>query len=371
MSAVKLARLASQIEQALTRLNAEPAAGVTVAVALADGTILNHAHGIANTTAQQVMTSGALMPTGSIGKSYVAAVVLIMVADGLLELDAPIAPWFANSDWYYRLPNYHTITLRQLLNHSSGLIDHVFDTGTKFLKYLKHKINTNQASLPFCPLDLVQFSLDQEPLFSPGQGFHYSDTGYILIGMIIEQASSLSYFQQLSQRILAPQKLTNTLAFDRCNITGLVQGYPQQSQRLFAMPKQMLVKGNLVIHPSLEWTGGGLVSTTADLVRWAKLLFEAKVIAPHLLNEMLTSIAVPTQAETNELSYGYGLGINISHSKYGNCYHHDGFFPGYKSILTYYPAAKVALAMQVNTDGCNISPWLDEITSLVFNNLNL
>lgn len=371
MSKDALARLTSLIEQALAQLNTEPAAGITVAVALADGTILHYAHGMADTKAQLGMTSRALMPTGSIGKSYVAALVLTMVADGLLELDAPIAPWFANSNWFYRLPNYNLITLRQLLNHSSGLIDHVFDTGTKFLKYLKKKFSTNQATLPICPLDLVQFALDQEPLFSPGQGFHYSDTSYILIGMIIEKASSVSYFQQLKQRILMPHQLNDTLAFDRCNIIGLVQGYTQQSQRLFAMPEQMLVENSLAIHPSLEWTGGGLVSTAIDLVRWAKLLFEAKVIDSHLLNEMLTSIAVPTQAATNEPSYGYGLGINISPSKYGNCYHHDGFFPGYKSVLTYYPTAKIALAMQANTDGCNISPWLDEITTLVFNSLDL
>lgn len=347
------------------------AAGVSVAVALPDGTICDYASGYADLEHKVAMTSSARMPSGSIGKSYVAAVVLSMVDEGILHLDAPIAPWFANAAWFCRLPNYQTITLRQLLNHSSGIIDHVFDTGLALLKFIKRKLRSDQQFKPFEPLDLIQFALDRQPLFAPGQGFHYSDTGYLLIGLIIEQASALSYYQQLSKRILIPLQLSDTLALDRRDISGLVPGQAPKSQRLFGIPQQVVADGKLVFHPSLEWTGGGLVSTSVDLVRWAKALFEHKAISAIAVNDILTSIAKPAQSPDQlDRVYGYGLGINIVPSKFGTCYRHNGFFPGYHSILGYYPDTKIAIAMQINTDAVDIDPYFDAISALIINLLS-
>jgi D-alanyl-D-alanine carboxypeptidase len=355
-----------KLEQSLEAISA----GVTVAVALPDGTIRNYASGYADLEQKVAMTSCARMPSGSIGKSYVAAVVLSMVAEGALQLDAPIAPWFANVAWYCRLPNYQTITLRQLLNHSSGIIDHVFDTGLALLKFIKRKLRSEQRFKPFKPLDLIQFALDREPLFAPGQGFHYSDTGYLLIGMIIEQASSLSYYEQLSKRILTPLLLSDTLAFNRRDIPGLVPGYAAKSQRLFGIPEQVIANGQLIFHPSLEWTGGGLVSTSSDLVRWAKALFEHKAIPAIAVTDILTSVAKLEQSPDQlDRVYGYGLGINIVPSRFGTCYRHNGFFPGYHSILGYYPDSQVAIAMQINTDAVDIDPYFAVISAHIFNAL--
>ncbi|MEH8021153.1 serine hydrolase domain-containing protein [Rheinheimera metallidurans] len=344
--------------------------GVTVSVAMPDGMLASAAAGYADRQLQRPMTISAKMPAGSIGKTFVAAVVLSMVADGILVLDAPIAPWFANTNWFCRLPNYKTITLRHLLNHSSGLIDHVFDTGISFTNFIKQKLVDEMLHQPIAAEELIQFALDRPPLFLAGMGFHYSDTGYVLIGMLIERASSASYYATLSQRLLKPRHLADTLAFDCIDIPRLVQGYAQQSRRLFGIPKRMLEHGQLVLHPSLEWTGGGIVSTTADLVRWAKALFEGSVLTPVLLTQMLTSIARPKPlADDTGCMLGYGLGVNIVKSAFGTCYRHDGFFPGYNSVLAYFPDKKIAIAMQVNTDNVSMEAYFKALITAVFYHL--
>lgn len=365
MSAQIAQILHTQCEHALQSNKRLP--GVTVSVAMADGTLVSAAAGYADRQLNIPMLISAQMPAGSIGKTFVAAVVLSMVADGILVLDAPIAPWFANTDWFCRLANYKTITLRHLLNHSSGLIDHVFDTGVSFANFIKQKLVDKMLQQPIAAEELIQFALDRPPLFLAGMGFHYSDTGYVLIGMVIERASSNSYYATLSQRLLKPLHLADTLAFDCIAIPGLVQGYAQQSQRLFGIPKQVIEHGQLVLHPSLEWTGGGIVSTTADLVRWAKALFEGSVLTPTLLTQMLTSIACskPLHDDTGCM-LGYGLGVNIVKSAFGTCYRHDSFFPGYNSVLAYFPDKKIAIAMQVNTDNVSMEAYFKAIVAAVF-----
>ena len=355
--------LSSLIEQALhtqyqiSQQTKEQLPGVTATVSLPDGSIISHACGFANKESHIRMTCNARMPAGSIGKTFVAAVVLSMVADGVVELDTPISKWFVDADWFCRLPNYNVITLRHLLNHSSGIIDHVYDTGT----------DSDNPAQAIDPHKLLQFALDRKPLFLPGTGFHYSDTGYILIGIIIEKASSHSYYYELSKRILIPLQLTDTVPLHRRDIPGIVQGYARQSRRLFGIPKRVIADNQLVLHPSIEWTGGGIVSTSSDLVRWAKALFEGKAITPHLLNQMLTSIAKPEQPP-NTLGpvLGYGLGINIIKTEFGSCYRHHGFFPGYNSLLAYYPDKKIAIAMQINTDNAKIERNFNAIATEVF-----
>lgn len=94
----------------------------------------------------------------------------------------------------------------------------------------------------------------------------------------------------------------------------------------------------LVFDPSLEWTGGSLVTTSLDLVRWGIALFGGKAIGRHYLNEMLNSVAVPERvADQPGQTYGYGLGVSIVHTRFGIAYRHGGFFPGYNSLLAYYP----------------------------------
>lgn len=345
--------------------------GATVAFGLPDGRIAEYAVGFSDIEKRIAMSPDSRMPSGSTGKMFVAAVTLDMAADGLLDLDDKIGKWLHDEPWFERLPNSKTITLRQLMNHSSGLIDHVFDTESAFQEYVGKQVSADNPGHTIDPRDMVQFVLDREPLFAAGEGIHYSDTNYILLGLIIEKVSESTYYEELTRRLLVPLTLEMTAPLERQEIEGLAQGYAPESQQLFGLPYEVVVDGALVFDPSIEWTGGGLVSSSHDLVRWTMELFEGKAIPQQYLDEMLNSIAVPEHFDDDPgRSYGYGLGVNIAHTKFGPAYRHGGFFPGYNSIVAYFPDSDVAVAMQINTDRSAIEEHFDALVEIIIDGVS-
>ncbi len=346
--------------------------GATVAFALQDGRSAEFATGFSNIEKKTAMSIESRMPAGSIGKTFVAAVVLSMISDGTLDLDEKISKWLGDERWFNRLPNHEIITLRHLLNHSSGLIDHVFDTDSAFQDYMKRQVILDNTKRTIDPRELVQFVLDQKPLFPAGKGFHYSDTNYILVGLIIEKTRGSTYYEELSNRLLKPLGLTFTSPLNKRKVVGVVQGYAPKSQQLFGLPYKVLDdSGTFIFNPSLEWTGGGVVSNSQDLVRWMKALYEGKVISRRYLNEMLNSVASPEHGH-DDLGrvYGYGLGVSIAKTKYGTTFRHGGFFPGYNSLLAYFPEQRVAVAMQINSDSSKIEEHFEAIVKIIMKTID-
>jgi len=103
----------------------------------------------------------------------------------------------------------------------------------------------------------------------------------------------------------------------------------------------------MVWHPGIEWTGGGLVSNSRDLVLWGKALFEGHAMSAPYLAELLKS--VPINPGTPDIQYGLGVAIYLT-GPFGPVYGHGGWIPGYSSSLRYYPDHKIAIAFQINTD---------------------
>lgn len=194
--------------------------GATVAVGFSDGRVAGFSVGFSDVENRMAMSPDSRMPSGSIGKTFVAALVLSMVADGSLDLDGKISAWLGDEPWFERLPNRDTITLRHLLNHSSGIIDHVFDEDSGFSDYFREQLTGNSTKPAIDPRKLVQFALDREPLFAAGEGFHYSDTGYILVGLIIEKMSGSTYYQELNSRFLRPLNLSHTTPLTQKEVAG-------------------------------------------------------------------------------------------------------------------------------------------------------
>ncbi|MDH4056325.1 MAG: beta-lactamase family protein [Gammaproteobacteria bacterium] len=345
--------------------------GATFAFGLPDGRVAKFTVGYSDLEKKLPMRSDSRMPSGSIGKTYVAAVAMSMVEDGLLQLDGRIGTWLGDEPWFARLPNGDSITLLHLLNHSSGIIDHVFDTDSQFQDYLTQQFDSDNAAGSIDPRELVRFVLDKEPLFPAGEGFHYTDTGYLLVGIIIEKATGSGYYEELTRRLLVPLNLRQTTPLDHRDIAGIAQGYAPESQRLFGLPYEVVDEGALVFDPSLEWTGGGLVTTSEDLVRWAVALFSSKAIARPYVDEMLNSIAKPEHyADEPGRNFGYGLGINVAHTRLGVAYHHGGFFPGYNSLLAYFPDVDIAVGMQINTDQSNLEEHFDALVKVIMGHVS-
>lgn len=309
--------------------------GATLGVALADGRTLALATGFSDTARRVPMRPSDRLLQGSVGKTYVAAVALQLVAEGRLRLDAPIAEYLGDAPWLSRLPNGTTTTVRQLMNHTSGLVRYEFQpAATAALRA--------DPLREWTPLDRLQYVLDTKPPFASGEGWEYSDTNYIVLGMIVERITGRSYYGELRRRILEPFALRNTIPSDRPVLPGVVVGYAGPHNDLGGYDAS-IVNGRMAVNPQFEWTGGGIASTAEDLARWASLLYGGRVLDSTRMREMLTGVPARLGPNTQ-----YGLGVIIRRTALGSAWGHSGFFPGYATEMLWFPDLRVAVAIQVN-----------------------
>ncbi len=311
--------------------------GITVGITLPNGQTLGAAAGVADRDTRTPLTAQARMPAGSVGKTFVAAVALQLVKEGRLDLEARVAQYLGHNPWYSRLPNAQDITVRMLMNHTAGLERHEFKEA--FQKEL-----TRQPDKNWKPEEMLAFLFGDKPLFTAGQGFGYSDSNYITLGLVLERVSGKPYLQLLRERLLGPLGLKATMAPESRTIPGLVQGYAGPDNP-FGGTDAMVKEGRIAFNPKSEWTGGGVVTTAADLSRWGKLLYEGKAFDPALLPVMLKGVPAPELGP----DMAYGLGVILRTSELGPTYGHSGFFPGYRTQLLYFPDHRLAVAVQVNT----------------------
>jgi D-alanyl-D-alanine carboxypeptidase len=311
--------------------------GATLGVALADGRSIGLAAGFSDREAKTPMKPSDLMLQGSVGKTYAAALALQLVAEGKIRLDERVEKYLGKEKWFARLPNAGEITVRMLMNHTSGLVRYEFKE--EFAKDL-----TANADKVWRPEELVSYILDTKAPFAAGQGWDYSDTNYIVLGMVIERVTGKRYYDLVRKRVLGPLKLKKTVPSDSRVIHGLAQGYAGEGNP-FGGTDAMIHDGKFVINPQFEWTGGGMASTAEDLAVWAKALYEGRAFPAKLMPQVLTGVTAPMLGKEAR----YGLGVIIRPTPLGTAYGHSGFFPGYITEMVYFPDHKIALALQVNS----------------------
>jgi len=160
--------------------------GATLGVVLANGEVLSLAVGYSDRTAKTPMRPTDRMLAGSTGKTFAAATALQLVKEGKIGLDDKVEKYLGAWAWFSRLPNAKDITVRQLMNHTSGLVRYEFkDQFTKDL--------TANPEKTWKPDELLAYLLDEKPPFEAGKGWDYSDTNYIVLGMIIENVTGRKY----------------------------------------------------------------------------------------------------------------------------------------------------------------------------------
>jgi D-alanyl-D-alanine carboxypeptidase len=310
--------------------------GGTAGFVLADGTSFGIAVGVSDRTAGTPMKPTDRLLLGSVGKTYAAAVAIQMIHEGKFSLDDTLDRFFANEAWFPRIANASKITVRHLMTHTSGLVRYEFNP--KFTEDL----SANPDKVWTGP-DRLAYLFDAKPPFAPGEGWEYSDTNYIVLGMIIEKVAGTVYYDELRKRILEPHGLKDTVPADSRTVPGLVQGYAGDKNP-FGGADEMIKDGRFAVNPQFEWTGGGLAVTALDLAKWGKLLYEGKAFDPSMLPVMLEGPQAKLGPESR-----YGLGVIIRPSPLGITYGHSGFMPGYMTELVYFPDLKVSVAVQVNT----------------------
>ena len=317
--------------------------GFTIGVALPDGRSLSIAAGEADTALDVRMRPDARLLQGSVGKTYVAATALQLASTGALDLDAPIsrylgdAPWWQDASGRVRLPNGANITVRMLMNHTSGVVR--YELQEAFTRDL-----TRQPDRTWTVADRVSYVLDSEAPFAAGDGWEYSDTNYILLGAIIEKITGNELNDEIRRRFLEPLGLRNTVPSVSRTVPGLVQGYAGPGNP-FGGSDAMIVNGRFAVNPQFEWAGGGYASTSEDLARWAKAMYEGRAFDAAMLQPMLQGIEAPMLGR----GASYGLGVILRDTPLGMSWGHSGFMPGYLTEMRYFPDHRFAVAVQFNT----------------------
>jgi D-alanyl-D-alanine carboxypeptidase len=311
--------------------------GATLGVVLPNGESFDLAVGFSDRENKTPMKATDRMPAGSVGKTFAAATAFQLIKEGKINLDDKVEKYLGGEQWFPRLPNAKDITVRQLMNHTSGLVRYEFKE--QFTKDL-----TTNPDKVWKPAELVSYLLDEKAPFEAGKGWDYSDTNYIVLGMIIEKVTGRKFYDEANRRLLKPLKLTDTIPQDGPRLKGVVQGYAGPNNP-FGGTDAMLVNGKFTVNPQFEWTGGGYVSTAHDLARWAKMFYEGKAFSPDLLPQVVDGVAAPMLGRESK----YGLGAIIRKTSIVTSYGHSGFFPGYMTDMMYFPEQKIAVAVQVNT----------------------
>jgi D-alanyl-D-alanine carboxypeptidase len=313
--------------------------GATFTALLPSGEKISIASGYSDRGKHIPMKPGDCMLAGSVGKTIVAATLLKLAGQKKIGIDDSVKSFFKGEEWFERIPNGRDLTVRMLMDHTSGIPEYVYDTAIwAALRRNPDKTWTGEERL--------NYSCKQQAEFPAGKGWSYADANYILLGMIIEKAGGKNFYFLADEFFLNPLHLEHTKAAVSRDLPCLVQGYTSLSMELL-LPQTMINNGKYAFNPQLEWTGGGFLSNTDDLALWARNLY-----AGNVLSREMKAAMIDDATEKNRMNPAtcYGLGVMVGRSGSEVWYGHTGFAPGYITVMEYLPQSGLAMALQVNTD---------------------
>lgn len=298
--------------------------GVAVAVVQDGDTLLMEGYGQANREFDVPTPADAVYEVGSIMKQFTAAAILQLASEDSLDLDAEITAYLEDYD-----TRGHRVTVRQLLHHTSGIRSYT-------------NLATFEALVPKdLPRDTLVSLIEQEPFrFAPGTAMSYSNSGYFLLGLIIEEASGQSYPEYLEEHLLAPAGMEATHYCDeRAVVEHSAQGYAWSGEAGGFVRKAYW-------DHTWPYAAGSLCSTAGDLVAWNRALHGGEILSDSAYREMTSPGRL---ADGTTLRYGAGLGLaeRGGHRMIG----HGGGIAGFLSWSRFYPEDDLVLVVLQNTTG--------------------
>jgi D-alanyl-D-alanine carboxypeptidase len=327
------------LRQLAKGLNTAGSPGAIVLVRDANGTKTGVA-GYANLRTKERLRADHAFRVGSITKTFVATVALQLAAEGALGLDDTVEKWLPGL-----VPNGQAITLRHLLNHTSGIYNYTEDEGL-FRSLVRNPLRV------LAPADLIAVATRHAPLFDPGTSWSYSNTGYIVLGLVIEKATAVPLERQLRQRIFEPLGLTHTSFPAVASLPRpFARGYLPPGNGVLSTPGGKPVDVT-AWSPSWAWAAGALVSTAGDLARFYQALLGGELLQPEQLREMRAAVQTPGGSSR------YGLGLAEDRLQCGPALGHTGGVPGYTSFAYSSEDGSRQAVVLINT-----SPGSDRLAS--------
>ncbi|WP_055490031.1 serine hydrolase [Streptomyces sp. TP-A0356] len=278
---------------------------------------------------------------GSITKTFVSTVLLQLEAEGRLSLDDTVEKWLPGVIRGHGHDG-RLITVRRLLNHTSGIFNYTADdtfARTYFLKdgFFRHRYDTLK------PQDLVRVAMSHKPDFAPGTSWNYSNTNYVVAGMVIEKVTGHSYAREIRDRVIEPLGLRAT------SVPGTRTTVPRPSSRAYSKLGEATTGPAYdvtTLNPSLASSAGEMISDSADLTRFYSALLTGRLLPPEQLKEMKTTVTVHGIPNA-----GYGLGLIDRTLSCGvHVWGHDGGIHGSTSLAVTTADGRHSLALNFNGD---------------------
>jgi len=278
------------------------------------------AFGVANTTTGRPFRLNDHVRIASITKTFTATAVVQLVDRGRLRLGDTL------SSYVRGIPNGRTITVRQLLNMTAGVYDYTMDEafGRAF---------DRDPLMAFGPRDAIRIVKRNEPSFAPGEGVSYSDSNYVLLGLIVQRVTDRSLGQVIRHRILKPLGMSHT-----SYPTG--SAMPDPHARGYVEAADGSLRDVTRINPGVASGAGAMISTLGDLRIWARALAKGTLLSRETHRKQLMTKPFPGQV----LDVGYGLGILDLNDFLG----HNGAIYGYGTAMFYLPRAKATIVVESN-----------------------
>jgi CubicO group peptidase (beta-lactamase class C family) len=303
--------------------------GVSAAVVTPNGTLIHSTAGDNNPFDGGPISPNHQYRIASVTKTFTAALILRLAEEGLLSLDDPLFDYFPIPE----LEGGEQITIRHMLNHTSGLADHLNDSD----------FWSGSSNYTWEVNDIADYAVSKGLSFEPGQGYAYSNTGFYLLEAVIESATQLSLAEAYQQWVFTPLNLEQTLFDDFSNLSNKIDS-------LAANPR------SYEYHLSAVAAAGAIVSTPRDVAKFGAALYGGQWLQASSLQEMTTDYGFAVGGQH------YGLGTRLWDDS-GYVHHgHTGSLMDYRSILMYVPAKEVTIVICTNDTHDN---WFDLVNGIL------
>jgi CubicO group peptidase (beta-lactamase class C family) len=315
-------------------MKAEKIPGLSLVIQRDGKVVKSRGYGFANLELQVPASADTIYQSGSVGKQFTAAAVLLLAEDGKLSLDDRLAKFFPDGP-----PAWHRITIRQLLSHTSGIKDYSDEYDMR-ADYTEAK---QLAIAKTIPLD-----------FEPGTQWSYSNTGYLILGILTSKLAGRHWSEFLAERVFTPLGMTTArMISERDIVLNRADGYE--------LDDEAEVKNQEWVSPNVNTTGdGALYFSVKDLAAWNDALDAGKFLSPAHFQAWWTPITL-ANGTTHPYGFGWGIGEQRGHLEI----EHGGSWQGFRTSIERFPEQRLNISVLANLASAQPEKMAKTIAGLV------
>lgn len=341
------------IDAAVAKTMKQGSPGMIVEIARDGELLFSGAYGYADLEQQTGVTRDTVFKLASITKEFTAAAILTLIEDGKLKLDDTLAQHVPE------MPAAAKVRIYDLLIQTSGIPDYSEDPSGEKTK-----------SVAKTPAEMLAWIARLTPRldFEPGTKWRYSNSNYVLLGLIAERVSGKPLDALFQERLFTPAGLTSTAFDDPADVVPFrAEGYRR------AKDEPSGFRNAAWISPTMPGPAGGLRATARDLIRWNEALFGGRILKPASLKSMMgagvmadrrtTKFGMPEDWQKG-LNSDYGMGVFIKPTAGGTRIGHSGDIDGFSTWVAHYPASGVTIVQMINSQSADLN--IDTVEAAVF-----